>query len=308
MIYTYVEFGEDFMHIEKENIQITDPHFPIRAFRYNSKRTDLSANYHIHSEIEMIYVASGEMIFDINDEQIRVKSGSVLFIKGNTIHACHVSSKEVETETCLLQFSPEIIFGTNLFTDYKYLTNFISSNEAGYEIIDAYATSSFESFGEIMVEIIKEFLAKNIAYEITIKAYIYKLISLLYRKNILHPENDMLSNKKIELLEKLEPVFRLVETNYVNNLTVEMAAEEMFLNYHYFCRLFKEATGKTFKEYLNFVRISIAEKLLIKSDKNLLELINQCGFSSLAYFNRVFKEHKGINPSEFRKKFKVNDK
>ena len=64
------------------------------------------------------------------------------------------------------------------------------------------------------------------------------------------------------------------------------------LNQSYFCRLFKQATNSTFIEYLNFVRVCKAEKLLFTTNKTVSEISMDVGFSSVSYFNRVFKKIK----------------
>ena len=68
-----------------------------------------------------------------------------------------------------------------------------------------------------------------------------------------------------------------------------------------FCRYFKKVSKLTFTEFLNQYRINHAKKLLI-SDKNVTETCYACGFESLSYFNRVFRQITGENPSEYRKR------
>ena len=71
-------------------------------------------------------------------------------------------------------------------------------------------------------------------------------------------------------------------------------------NEQYFCRLFKSIVGTSPINYINFVRVSKAEKLL-KKETSLLKVANDMGFSSLSYFNRVFKKYKHYSPGEYKK-------
>ena len=57
----------------------------------------------------------------------------------------------------------------------------------------------------------------------------------------------------------------------------------------------------TVTEYLNFVRICKAEKLLSSSEKSILEISEAVGFSSISYFNRVFKRVRSSSPGSYRK-------
>ena len=61
------------------------------------------------------------------------------------------------------------------------------------------------------------------------------------------------------------------------------------------------ATGSTFIEYLNYVRISHAERLLYRTDRSVLDVAMDVGFSSVSYFNRIFKRFRNCTPNDFRK-------
>ena len=69
----------------------------------------------------------------------------------------------------------------------------------------------------------------------------------------------------------------------------------------YFCRLFKKGTGKSYIDYLNYVRVSTAEELLRTTDLSISIIMEKTGFTSLSYFTKVFKNQNGISPSSYRK-------
>ena len=60
--------------------------------------------------------------------------------------------------------------------------------------------------------------------------------------------------------------------------------------------MFKALTKSTLSEYINYVRILHAEQLLLNTDKLVLEICEETGFSSVSYFAKVFKEKNGITP------------
>jgi AraC-like DNA-binding protein len=61
-----------------------------------------------------------------------------------------------------------------------------------------------------------------------------------------------------------------------------------------------------FSEYINFVRISKAEKMLRKTDKTVLEVALDTGFSSVSYFNSIFRKYRGCTPSACRNAINYN--
>jgi AraC-like DNA-binding protein len=68
-----------------------------------------------------------------------------------------------------------------------------------------------------------------------------------------------------------------------------------------FSRFFRRATGNTFTDFVNRVRINRACQLLMESDRLITHVCYEVGFNNVANFNRRFLEIKGMTPSEFRK-------
>jgi len=96
-----------------------------------------------------------------------------------------------------------------------------------------------------------------------------------------------------------------VENNYYNDITSLDMASICNLSYSYFSRAFKKIMKKNFKEYLNYIRISKAEKLLSTSELNITEIALAVGFSTSSYFIQQFKQYKGISPKQFKNKYMV---
>jgi AraC-like DNA-binding protein len=76
-------------------------------------------------------------------------------------------------------------------------------------------------------------------------------------------------------------------------------------------QLSKERVGAIFSKgsehaklssYIQQLRLDYAANLLIEQpDKSIIELANECGFSSNTYFSDCFRQHFGISPTDFRK-------
>ena len=67
---------------------------------------------------------------------------------------------------------------------------------------------------------------------------------------------------------------------------------------YYFCRAFKQATGQTVTQYINWVRCSHARRLLASGECNVGEAAERCGFHNLSYFTRVYRRQYGRVPSK----------
>ena len=65
-------------------------------------------------------------------------------------------------------------------------------------------------------------------------------------------------------------------------------------------RIFKEATGTGFKEYITQKRLAYACHLLETSQISVAQIAADCGFENANYFTTVFKNEYGIPPSKYR--------
>ena len=50
-------------------------------------------------------------------------------------------------------------------------------------------------------------------------------------------------------------------------------------------------------------RIGYACKLLIENKMDIIQVCIECGFNSIAHFNRMFKRSTGLTPTQYRKQF-----
>ncbi|MER8626934.1 helix-turn-helix domain-containing protein [Mesorhizobium sp. M1143] len=64
---------------------------------------------------------------------------------------------------------------------------------------------------------------------------------------------------------------------------------------------FKKSTGMTLNEYMNLLRLSYAQALLMHEDANVLRVAMDSGFGSLSAFNKSFRKLAGMSPSDFRR-------
>lgn len=79
-------------------------------------------------------------------------------------------------------------------------------------------------------------------------------------------------------------------------------------NRQYLIDAIKNETGKTFKDYINSIRIEYAYEILITDwDANIESIYIASGFTTRSTFNRLFKEYYGMNPIEMREAAKQKE-
>jgi AraC-like DNA-binding protein len=82
---------------------------------------------------------------------------------------------------------------------------------------------------------------------------------------------------------------------------VDLLAKESGLSRAHFYRLFERSTRMTPHVYLNLLRMELAVKSVVHGDDSLSAISDNLGFSAQGHFTRFFRDHAGVNPSEFRR-------
>ena len=108
--------------------------------------------------------------------------------------------------------------------------------------------------------------------------------------------------------QRVEKVVDFINENFSRTIRLAEAADLVEMAETAFSRFFKAKTGITFVDYLNDIRIGHASRLLIDTTAPIAEIAQECGFTSLTNFNRIFKKRKGLVPKDFREKHGTPDK
>ena len=94
---------------------------------------------------------------------------------------------------------------------------------------------------------------------------------------------------------------RFINENITDDISVDAVAQAANMSKYHFCRSFKRYVGVTVMEYILKTRIMLAKGMLSSTDESVLRVSEECGFSSIGYFCRVFKAEVGSTPLAYRK-------
>jgi DNA-binding response OmpR family regulator len=92
----------------------------------------------------------------------------------------------------------------------------------------------------------------------------------------------------------------LIHEGYEETISLESMADQLGVSKEHLARCFREETGVTLVTYLNRYRVERAKRLLREKEKRVVDVALEVGFSSGAYFSRVFKQEVGKSPQAYR--------
>jgi len=157
-------------------------------------------------------------------------------------------------------------------------------------------------------EMCHEFTLGDVLMEPAVYSKLLQILLLIQRQNLV--SSDLFSgspfSKQKEYVEKMLKVTRYINDHYRHDISLDdLSAIAGYSKFH-FSRIFKQYTGMTHTDYLNQVRIKVAENMMMNPSITITEIAMNSGFNSITTFNRTFKKLKNHTPSKFKEFLQTN--
>lgn len=256
-----------------------------------SRQIGLDPNYktwHSNHENMILYVHSGEGSIVCRDKIYSFQKGILCFIGAQVWHYTMPQNAKVYERS-------------KLFVDcdgFDQLLSFVSQEESlkqrFHEESFVYARLSDQECEQVE-NLIRESVHYhgNRQYEKLVEIDCLLRLLTVIGNNLVDavspPKGDM--NRAIEY----------INTHIYSDLRIEDICRHIHMSKYHFCRKFKKNTDLTVMEYILKTRIVLAKNMLAMENVSVSEVSERCGFGSISYFCRVFKEHTGETPLQFRK-------
>lgn len=264
--------------------------FSLRIW-YNREQAGYPLHWHYATEI--IIVLEDSYTIKVRDTEYVCNAGDIMIIPAGELHEL-LKPETGSRLVCL--FDVQVLSQLN---GYAALQPFISS--------PVYLTKNDNSYVynrslNLLKQIVREYADKNPFYEMVIYARLLSLFVTIGRQKITGASQDdsYLDPKQNELSQKLSIAFEYIDSNYMENVTLEKVASIAGFSKFHFSRLFKQCSGQNFHEYLCLKRVQASESLLLVPDSSITEVAFKSGFASLSSFNRAFRTVNNCSPTEYR--------
>lgn len=100
---------------------------------------------------------------------------------------------------------------------------------------------------------------------------------------------------------RVQPIIRFIQEHYRENLSTAELSERFGLSANYISNLLKNTLGIRYNDYVTQLRLNHAKELLVSTHMSVKDITTECGYFSQSHFTRLFLEHTGCTPSEYRK-------
>lgn len=227
--------------------------------------------------INFTYVVSGQGEYIVNGTRHTVHGGDLICVQKGYNESASVNSEDLMDCYCVNAYVTDLL-GNDTPLPFQVVT------PIGIHM-DIIA---------LFQELTAAWLLRDPCYKLKARAIFMLILTRCYQLVFRHDYQSNM-NKRIKM------VLQYVIDHYAEPITAEDMAKMTRLSTLYFGTLFKKETGQTFRQYLTSIRLNQAENMLCSGMYNVSEVAVECGFSDVFYFSKVFKEHRGVAPSEILK-------
>ncbi len=220
----------------------------------------------------LVLFTEGTVIYDIGGEKVEISRGDILLLPRGVPY-------------CGKRLTETISF---IVVDFEALPrDAVAESPFPYKA----TPSSYEEVKNIFTKMLMLWEKPIVGARTEIRACVYHILTKMLRLGA--GENRSVS-------QNLASAMEYIANNYRDkDLSVSGVAKEVFVSTSHLRRLFIEALGVPPTEYIINYRLDKAAIMLTNESLPVGKVAEECGFSSLYYFSRLFKKKKGVTPSKF---------
>lgn len=276
-----------------ERVKYDYPDLPVYIRRaFLSSYPNYAADSHWHSDIEMIAILSGQMLYNVNGKIITLNEGEGILVNSKQLHYGFSETKTECDFICIL-FHPLMLCLTKMF-EAEFVNPILNSGVAYWHL-----SPKVHWQDEILKHI------RSICDKKDDKAaplHIQSSICLLWNEIITNTDsfsaNGKSSAPKLTVLKKM---IAYIHEHYSKKLTLADISAAGNISKRTCGTVFLEYQNKTPIEFLVDYRLRKSIELMKNTDMTILEISIAVGFSGASYYAETFKKCFGKSPAEYRK-------
>ncbi|WP_148206730.1 helix-turn-helix transcriptional regulator [Desulfitobacterium hafniense] len=250
--------------------------------------------------LQIILVLEGTLRVKTSYEINEIDEGEFIFI-----NSCDIYALWSEQGSCLVEVvsldMDKLSYSFESLAGIRFRNMPIKGKEFQESKLDEVRKKTFQRY---LIEVYSKLNGESMLNENSLNKLAVRMISLaLYEYNYLYyvwPDVRYISSKKVERFHR---VARYVKDNLNQNIGLNDVAQMELVGKTYFTQMWKEMMNLPFGEYVNYERVLYSERLLLFTDKTIIDISEECGFSDVKYYYKNFKHWYGKKPVEWKKEW-----
>lgn len=269
-------------------------------FIERTKRPNVTfvSDTHYHNAYEIYFLISGTRRQLVDHSIHDIKRGDLILIPKGVIHKTTPLDKNSHTRY-VINFSDEFAVPLEQFLGPDVLVQTFTHVKLSVpEHRFDYVLSLFDKMNDEYNAVASDNFSAAL-----IRGYMAELFAFICRTNRSLATAERIESERIgAILEpSIQQAAQYISEHFREDISLADVAAQAYMSGSYFSRKFKKITGLNFSEYLTSTRIKAADDLLLQTSLSIAEIAASCGFGDANYFGDIFKKHKGMSPTKYRR-------
>lgn len=227
------------------------------------------------------------------------QDGTLLFIAPGQVFGFEEKGRMLQPTGWALVFHPDLTRGTPLGRHIKDYNFFLYDVNEALHLSDRERGIVLECFNKIRYELEQSIDKHSRSLIVSNIELFLKYCVRFYDRQFItrdHVHKDVL----VRFEELLHDYFQSHRPQTLGLPSVSYCAGELHLSANYFGDLVKKETGVSPQEYIQAKVIELAKEKVLDTRKSISEIAYEIGFKHPSHFTRLFKQHVGRAPAEYR--------
>lgn len=277
-----------YIHVNEENEAM------FYFFDYDVRSADINMEFqHFHTFYELCILLSPNAVHFIEGIPYEIKAFDIVGISPNRLHKTQYPSGK-PCKRLIIQFNmPSQVSG--LSNEYEQLLKLFEREVPIFRFDSELQKRLFRKLNDIYQLAPKKDPMRNLIIHQKFIEFLI-LLFLNQESNTYSSETEM-----ADIERKIYSVAGYIHAHYPEDLSLDFLAKHFCISPSYLSHRFKQVTGFSVTDYIQMTRIRNVQSLLINTKIPITEVAEPCGFNCFSQFNRVFRKHIGMSPSQYRK-------
>lgn len=277
-----------------EYIDVLNTPYDIRIEKIDQNNFFITPHWHYY--IEILYVTEGQISIETNGMARFLNAGDLIFIQSHTLHQIQ-STEVLPTKYVVLKFDLKSLKIPRSYSpQFRYIFSSIYENGALFYSKELLSESPAS---KLIDNCLYELKTRQFAYDLYVQSNLSLLLVCLIR--LIQTKNSFDDTKtKKQIHSFFFNILEYIDAHSNETLHVHTLAKLSGMSYSNFAKQFKSQYGRSCKEYIEYIKISKAEEMVLYTDFDFNYIAHETGFSDCSHFIRTYKKFKNETPKQAR--------
>lgn len=249
---------------------------------------------HSHDTLEISIVLHNVIKYHLVEKDVFGQPGDVFLYRPFEPHFTLVEDATQPAEWIMVLFSPSIV--SSLPLGHHLLAPFYAAHLSPHMPSDSPFAPLIH---QAAIQAVKEQKERKPGWEAKRLIHVYDILIYIYRH---YMEENADDSADLADVPDIVHVIQYMMNHRQDKLDVNNLIPLTTLRKTRFYQRFRAITGLTPSQFMNRFRLQSAIHRLNHTNMTITEIAYDCGFGTISYFNRCFKEYMGISPREHRRR------